>query len=136
VLVACSRRASVPTDSATSPSSARQATASRRRRNRSPQQPVPAQLHLAEPPRRPLQLREQPDRTAALRKLDVPTVVVHGLADRMVHVSGGRATAAAIPGAELVLIPGMGHDLPPELDDTIGDAIERNIRRAERQVKA
>ena len=78
----------------------------------------------------------QPDRTADLHKLDVPTVVVHGLADRMVHVSGGRATAAAIPGAELVLIPGMGHDLPPELDDVIGDAIERNIRRAERRVRS
>jgi len=78
----------------------------------------------------------QPDRTEQLRKLDVPTVVIHGLADRMVHVSGGRATAAAIPGAELVLIPGMGHDLPPELDDVIGDAIERNIRRAQRRVRA
>jgi pimeloyl-ACP methyl ester carboxylesterase len=77
----------------------------------------------------------QPDRTPQLRKLDVPTVVVHGLADKMVHVSGGRATAEAIPGAELVLIPGMGHDLPPELDDVIGDAIERNIRRAERRVQ-
>jgi len=78
----------------------------------------------------------QTDRTEQLRRLDIPTVVIHGLADRMVHVSGGRATAAAIPNAELVLIPGMGHDLPPELDDTIGDAIERNIRRAERRVRA
>jgi pimeloyl-ACP methyl ester carboxylesterase len=86
--------------------------------------------------RQMLAVVSQPDRTPQLRKLDVPTVVVHGLADRMVHVSGGRATAEAIPGAELVLIPGMGHDLPPELDDTIGDAIERNIRRAERRVRA
>jgi pimeloyl-ACP methyl ester carboxylesterase len=86
--------------------------------------------------RQMLAVISQPDRTPQLRQLDVPTVVVHGLADRMVHVSGGRATAEAIPGAELVLIPGMGHDLPPELDDTINDAIERNIRRAERRVKA
>ena len=43
----------------------------------------------------------------------MPTLVVHGLADKMVHVSGGRATAAAIPGAELLLIDGMGHDIPP-----------------------
>jgi hypothetical protein len=39
-------------------------------------------------------------------------LVIHGEADRLVDVSGGRATAAAVPGAELVLIPGMGHDLP------------------------
>ena len=38
--------------------------------------------------------------------------MIHGLADKMVHVSGGRATAAAIPGAELLLVAGMGHDLP------------------------
>ena len=42
----------------------------------------------------------------------MPALVVHGLADRMVHVSGGRATARAIPGAELLLVDGMGHDLP------------------------
>jgi pimeloyl-ACP methyl ester carboxylesterase len=78
----------------------------------------------------------QRDRTAELRRLDLPALVVHGLADRMVHVSGGRATAQAIRGAELLLIPGMGHDLPPELDDTIGDAIEWTIRRAERRVGA
>ena len=41
----------------------------------------------------------------------MPTLVVHGLGDKMVHVSGGRATAAAIHGAELLLIDGMGHDL-------------------------
>ena len=45
----------------------------------------------------------QPNRSPALRRLRMPTLVVHGLADRMVHVSGGRATAAAIPGAELLL---------------------------------
>ena len=85
--------------------------------------------------RQVLAVVSQPDRTPQLRRLDVATVVVHGLADRMVHVSGGRATAEAIPGAELVLIPGMGHDLPPELDDVICDAIERNIRRAESRVR-
>ena len=55
----------------------------------------------------------QPNRAARLRGVQVPTLVVHGLADKMVHVSGGRATAAAIPGAELLLIDGMGHDIPP-----------------------
>jgi hypothetical protein len=43
----------------------------------------------------------------------------------MVHVSGGRATAAAIPGAELLLIDGMGHDLPPALFETFTDGIRR-----------
>jgi pimeloyl-ACP methyl ester carboxylesterase len=53
----------------------------------------------------------------------MPALVIHGLADKMVHVSGGRATAAAIPGAELLLIPGMGHDLPRQLWPTIIDHI-------------
>jgi pimeloyl-ACP methyl ester carboxylesterase len=72
----------------------------------------------------------QPNRTADLGRLRMPTLVVHGLSDRMVHVSGGRATAAAIPGAELVLIPGMGHDLPPEVYGTIVSAIGRTAARA------
>ena len=55
---------------------------------------------------------------------------MHGTADRMVHVSGGRATAAAIPGAELLLIDGMGHDLPPALFETFADAIRRTADRA------
>ncbi len=58
------------------------------------------------------------DRTERLRHLEVPTLVIHGLLDRMCDVSGGRATAEAIPGAELVLIEGMGHDLPPGLRST------------------
>jgi len=48
----------------------------------------------------------------------------------MVHVSGGRSTAAAIPGAELVTIDGMGHDLPPELFGTFVEAIRRTADRA------
>ncbi len=72
----------------------------------------------------------QRDRTEALAALTVPAVVVHGLADRMVHVSGGRATARAIPGAELVLVHGMGHDLPPGLFDTYVEAISRAAARA------
>jgi pimeloyl-ACP methyl ester carboxylesterase len=57
----------------------------------------------------------QPDRTAALGAVVAPTLVVHGEADPLVHPSGGRATAAAIPGARLHLVPGMGHDMPEEL---------------------
>jgi len=54
---------------------------------------------------------------------------VHGLADKMVHVSGGRATAAAIPGAELVLVDGMGHDLPRQLWDEILGELGSNFAR-------
>ena len=59
----------------------------------------------------------QPDRTAALGAVTVPTLVVHGEDDPLVNPSGGRATAAAVPGARLQLVPGMGHDLPPALID-------------------
>jgi len=72
----------------------------------------------------------QPNRAERLRSVRVPTLVVHGLADKMVHVSGGRATAAAIPRAELLLIAGMGHDLPPALFQTFVSAIRRTADRA------
>ncbi len=73
----------------------------------------------------------QPDRGPRLRSVRVPTLVVHGLADKMVHVSGGRATAAAVPGAELLLVDGMGHDLPRELHETFADAIRGTADRAD-----
>jgi len=63
------------------------------------------------------------DRTPRLRELRVPTLVVHGEQDPLVGVSGGRATAAAIPGAELVILDGMGHDLPRELLPELADRI-------------
>lgn len=72
----------------------------------------------------------QPDRTRALGSLEVPTLVMHGLADRMVHVSGGRATAAAIRGAELRLVRGWGHDLPVALFPTFVSGIRRTADRA------
>lgn len=71
------------------------------------------------------------DRTRRLRALDVPALVLHGLADTMVDPSGGRATAAAIPGSELVLIEGMGHNLPPGLWDRIADHIAALVRKGE-----
>lgn len=72
----------------------------------------------------------QPNRGPRLRALTVPALVIHGLADKMVHVSGGRATAAAIPGAELLLVDGMGHDTPSELNETFVEAIRRTADRA------
>jgi pimeloyl-ACP methyl ester carboxylesterase len=55
------------------------------------------------------------DRTAALRKLNLPVTAIHGTRDALIGQSGGRATARAIPGARLHLIEGMGHDLPREI---------------------
>ncbi len=70
-----------------------------------------------------------PDRTADLARVAVPTLVVHGEQDALIDVSGGRATAAAIPGAELLVVDGMGHDLPravwPELVDRITALVDR-----------
>jgi pimeloyl-ACP methyl ester carboxylesterase len=54
----------------------------------------------------------QPNRTERLRRLQIPTVVVHGLSDPLVHVSGGIALAKAIPDATFIGHHGMGHDLP------------------------
>jgi pimeloyl-ACP methyl ester carboxylesterase len=63
------------------------------------------------------------DRTTALGSVKAPTLVIHGEADPLVDPSGGKATAAAVPGASLWLIPGMGHDLPPELFSDIADRV-------------
>ena len=71
----------------------------------------------------------QPNRAHALRSLTIPATVIHGMEDRMVHVSGGRATAQAIPGAQLLLVPGMGHDLPPALFETFVEAIRSTTNR-------
>jgi pimeloyl-ACP methyl ester carboxylesterase len=63
------------------------------------------------------------DRTERLGELRVPTLVVHGADDPLVGVSGGRATAAAVPGARLEVIDGMGHDLPRELWPRLAELI-------------
>lgn len=63
-----------------------------------------------------------PDRTPGLHRLQVPTLVVHGLVDPLVKPSGGVATARAVPGSRLVMYPDMGHDLPrPRWADMIGE---------------
>lgn len=73
----------------------------------------------------------QPDRGPALGRLDLPAAVIHGRADKMVHHSGGKETAKRIPGAELVLIDGMGHDLPEELWGRFVEVIRRTADRAD-----
>ncbi len=78
------------------------------------------------------------DRTSELRKITAPTLVIHGTKDKLVSPSGGRATAAAIPGARLIEIDGMGHDLPEGAWDRIVDAIVENAarRRAEEPARS
>jgi len=80
--------------------------------------------------RQMLAVVSQPDRTAELRRLTIPATVIHGLADKMVHVSGGRATSMAIPGSELLLVDGMGHDMPQELWPRYVRAVRRTADRA------
>jgi len=70
------------------------------------------------------------NRTAELRRITAPTLVIHGTDDRLVARSGGRATARAIPGARLLMIQGMGHDLPRGAWPRIIDAIVENAARA------
>jgi pimeloyl-ACP methyl ester carboxylesterase len=73
------------------------------------------------------------NRTAELRRVTAPMLVIHGKSDRLVRPSGGRATARAIPGARLLPIDGMGHDLPRGAWPRIIDAIVENAARAERR---
>jgi len=70
-----------------------------------------------------------PDRTPKLQELDVPTLVIHGAVDPLVTPSGGEATAKAIPGAELLVFEGMGHDTPEQLWPQIVDAIVANTEK-------
>jgi pimeloyl-ACP methyl ester carboxylesterase len=70
------------------------------------------------------------DRTERLRGLRMPTTVFHGRSDPLVPFRGGRATAHAIPGARLIAIPGMGHDLPREVWPLLVDAIAETAERA------
>ena len=71
------------------------------------------------------------DRTAQLRTIRAPALVVHGDKDKMVSPSGGKATARAIPGARSVTIAGMGHDLPRGAWPRIIDLIAEHARAAE-----
>jgi pimeloyl-ACP methyl ester carboxylesterase len=73
----------------------------------------------------------QPDRTAKLRQLQVPTLVVHGLEDPLVSVTGGLALAKAIPGATFIGHHGAGHDLPRSMwRELVADMLD-HIARAE-----
>lgn len=71
------------------------------------------------------------DRTRALSRVRTPTLVIHGTRDPMVNPSGARATARAVPGARLLMIEGMGHDLPDGAWAQLIDAISGHARSAE-----
>ena len=70
------------------------------------------------------------NRAASLGRISAPTLVIHGTADHLVSPSGGRATARAIPGAKLLMIKGMGHDMPRGAWPQMIDAIAENASRA------
>jgi len=75
-------------------------------------------------------INASPDRTARLRSVTAPTLVIHGLRDLLVTPSGGVATARAIPGSRVLMFPEMGHDLPRGRRAEIVEAITANARRA------
>ena len=70
------------------------------------------------------------DRRSWLAAIRAPTLIVHGTDDPLFPPACGEDTAASIPDAEMMLIPGMGHDLPPSLYRSIADAIEQTARRS------
>jgi pimeloyl-ACP methyl ester carboxylesterase len=71
------------------------------------------------------------NRTDAVRTITAPTLVIHGERDPLIPMTGGKATAAAIDGAELIVIEGMGHDMPRPLWPRIVDAVAAHVERAE-----
>jgi pimeloyl-ACP methyl ester carboxylesterase len=71
------------------------------------------------------------DRTRTLGAVRAPTLVVHGEQDKVIGVSGGKATAAAIPGARLLVVPGLGHELPPGFWPVLADALVETANRAD-----
>jgi pimeloyl-ACP methyl ester carboxylesterase len=88
------------------------------------------QFYPAGVARQMVAIMAQADRTEALGSVEVPTLVVHGAADPLVQPTGGEATAKAVPGSELLMIEGMGHDLPEPLWPQVVDAIVANAGKA------
>lgn len=74
------------------------------------------------------------DRRSRLAEITAPTLVIHGKDDPLVPMACGEDTATSIPGAEILLIDGMGHDLHSSSHRTLADAIERTARRSDTRV--
>ena len=77
-----------------------------------------------------------PHRRDRLKSVTAPTVVIHGENDPLVPLSGGRDTAESIPGAELIVIPGMGHDMPAGVLDKVEAGILKAVERSHQKVSA
>jgi pimeloyl-ACP methyl ester carboxylesterase len=75
--------------------------------------------------------RGAPDRRPALATLDIPTLVIHGADDPLIGLAGGEDIARTVPGAWLLTLHGMGHDLPEALEDIIISTVAANTRRAD-----
>lgn len=88
-------------------------------------------FHPAGVARQMLAILTTPGRTAALKSLQMPALVVHGDRDPLVPLACGQATAAAIPGARLLVMPGMGHDLPASLWPQLFTALTEHMRAAD-----
>jgi pimeloyl-ACP methyl ester carboxylesterase len=70
------------------------------------------------------------DRRAKLKTITAPTVVIHGDADPLVPLAGGQDTAANIPGAELIVVPGVGHEMPAPTQAVFVNGILSAVARA------
>jgi pimeloyl-ACP methyl ester carboxylesterase len=70
------------------------------------------------------------DRSPRLAAVRAPTLVIHGTDDPLVPVEGGVHTHESIAGSDLLLIPGMGHDLPRSLFGKLVDAISTHVKKA------
>ena len=106
----CSRPS--PTTSPGCASGAARARSTRRRRRASPARPIDRAFDPAGVGRQIMAVTASGSRADGLRTVRVPTLVMHGSADKLIDPSGGRRTAELIPGARFVLIEGMGHDYP------------------------
>jgi pimeloyl-ACP methyl ester carboxylesterase len=73
-------------------------------------------------------------RNALLKGLPCPALILHGADDPVIPAAAAKDTAASIPGAELIIVPGMGHDFPPALAPVflkhIGDFVAKAEARA------
>lgn len=81
-------------------------------------------------PRQLAAIIDDGDRRARLARVTTPTLVLHGEDDPLVKLEAGQDTAAHIPGAKLVTIPGWGHDLPLELVDRLANEIALHAKAA------
>lgn len=97
-------------------------------------QTVRRSVYPAGLPRQLAAIIDDGDRRERLKQVSAPTLVLHGEDDPLVKVEGGRDTAAHIPGAKLVTVPGWGHDLPIELVDRLADEIAAHTRSASEKV--